>query len=69
MNQRLGMNIYILRKSQGMTQDDLAEILNVSKMAVSKWERGLNFPNIEVSLENIYNAQLQMKKLLDCLVV
>ena len=48
MNQRLGMNIYILRKSKEMTQDDLAEVLNVSKMAVSKWERGLNFPDIEV---------------------
>ena len=48
MNKRLGMNIYILRKSKGMTQDDLAEVLNVSKMAVSKWERGLNFPDIEV---------------------
>ena len=48
MNQKLGMNIYILRKSKGMTQDDLAEVLNVSKMAVSKWERGLNFPDIEV---------------------
>ena len=48
MNQRIGMNIYILRKSKGMTQDDLAEVLNVSKMAVSKWERGLNFPDIEV---------------------
>lgn len=47
MNKRLGMNIYVLRKSKKMTQDDLAEVLHVSKMAVSKWERGLNFPDIE----------------------
>ncbi len=48
MNKRLGMNIYMLRKSKKMTQDDLADVLNVSKMAVSKWERGINFPDIEI---------------------
>ena len=30
-----------------MQQDDLANVLNISKMAVSKWERGINFPDIE----------------------
>lgn len=29
-----------------MTQKDLAEKLNVTDKAVSKWERGLNFPDI-----------------------
>lgn len=47
MNKRLGMNIYMLRKNNKMTQDDLANVLNISKMAVSKWERGINFPDIE----------------------
>ena len=42
MNKRLGMNIYMLKKSKEMTQDDLADVLNVSKMAVSKWERGVS---------------------------
>ena len=48
MNKRLGLNIYMLRKNKQMTQDDLADVLNVSKMAVSKWERGINFPDIEI---------------------
>lgn len=48
MNKKLGMNIYLLRKSKEMTQDNLADVLNVSKMAISKWERGINFPDIEI---------------------
>lgn len=51
MNKRLGMNIYMLRKNKEMTQDSLADVLNVSKMAVSKWERGVNFPDIEIMCE------------------
>ena len=31
-----------LRKSQGMSQEKLAELLNVSRQAVSKWESGVS---------------------------
>ena len=41
-----------LRKSRGLTQEDLAEILHVSRTAVSKWESGRGYPNIE-SLKDI----------------
>ena len=36
-----------LRKQKGLTQEDLAEILCVSRAAVSKWESGRGFPNID----------------------
>ena len=36
-----------LRKQKGMTQEELAEYLHVSRAAVSKWESGRGFPNIE----------------------
>ena len=36
-----------LRKQKGLTQEELAEILYVSRTAVSKWESGRGVPNIE----------------------
>ena len=41
-----------LRKSKGLTQEELAENLYVSRTAVSKWESGRGYPNIE-SLKEI----------------
>lgn len=42
-----GKKIANLRKSQGMTQEDLGKVLNVTYQAVSKWERGESLPDIE----------------------
>ena len=36
-----------LRKSKGLTQEELAESLYVSRAAVSKWESGRGYPNID----------------------
>lgn len=36
-----------LRKSRGLTQEELAELLYVSRTAISKWESGREYPNIE----------------------
>ena len=36
-----------LRKQKGITQEELAERLYVSRTAVSKWESGRGYPNIE----------------------
>ena len=41
-----------LRKSKGLTQEELAEKLYVSRTAVSKWESGRGYPNID-SLKEI----------------
>ena len=41
-----------LRKKRGLTQEELAELLYVSRTAVSKWESGRGYPNIE-SLKEI----------------
>lgn len=41
-----------LRKNKGMTQEELAEVLFVSRTAISKWESGRGYPNID-SLKEI----------------
>ena len=43
-----------LRKSRGLTQEELAEVLYVSRTAISKWESGRGYPNID-SLKEISN--------------
>ena len=36
-----------LRTKKGLTQEDLAEVLFVSRTAISKWESGRGYPNID----------------------
>ena len=36
-----------LRKQKGLTQEELAEKLYISRTAVSKWESGRGYPNID----------------------
>ena len=52
MKNMIGMNIMNLRKRQSMTQEQLAQQLFVSRTAVSKWESGRGYPNLE-SLKDI----------------
>ena len=42
----MGEKISALRKEKGMTQRQLAELMNVTDKAVSKWERDLSCPDI-----------------------
>jgi len=44
---KLGEKIFNLRKSKGMSQEKLAEELNVSRQAVSRWEMGTASPEIQ----------------------
>lgn len=44
----LSENIKTIRKSKGLSQDELAVKLNVVRQTVSKWERGLSVPDFEM---------------------
>ena len=43
----VGRNLKRLRQRSGLTQDDLAERLHVTRQAVSAWETGKNQPDVE----------------------
>jgi len=46
--QKTGSLIAAIRKEQNRTQQDLANELGVSSAAVSKWERGIGFPDVSL---------------------
>ena len=66
-NKNLGEMISSLRKEKGMTQSELAEKMNVTDKAVSKWERNLACPDVNsipklaeilgITVEELLNAQ------------
>ena len=43
--------IALLRKSRGITQEELAQRLSVSPQAVSKWENGHSLPEVSILVE------------------
>ena len=46
LKHQLGANIAVFRKRNGLTQAELAEKLNYTDKAVSKWERGESMPDV-----------------------
>ena len=66
---KISENIAALRKQSGITQEDLANRLNVSNQAVSKWEAGKCYPDIEILPELATFLGVSIDKLLldECL--
>lgn len=54
----IGERIYELRRKNSMSQEDLAEKMNVSRQSISKWESSQSVPEVEriVQLSNIFNV-------------
>lgn len=48
---KIGSFLRELRKEQRITQEDLAEKLNVSSRTISRWEAGSNMPDISLLIE------------------
>ncbi|MCM1214403.1 MAG: helix-turn-helix domain-containing protein [Lachnospiraceae bacterium] len=53
-------NLKMIRKDKNLSQEDLAELLDVSRQAVSKWEQGIGFPEVEklLLISNRLNVSL-----------
>ncbi len=58
MKLNLGNNIKKYRKEKDMTQEALAEYLGVSSQAVSRWENGTTYPDVELipGLANLFGV-------------
>ena len=64
--QSFGIYIAEQRKRQGLTQQQLAQRLYVTDKAVSKWERGLSYPDVTLLQPLAAALQLGVDSLLTC---
>ena len=65
---KIGRLIYSLRKDKNLTQQQLADTMNISDKTISKWERGLGCPDVsllpalsaalDINLENLLSGTL-----------
>lgn len=60
MNIKISDNLRTLRIRSKRSLEDIAEIIDVSRQSVSKWESGESYPDIEkcVRLAKLYNVSL-----------
>ncbi|EHI99602.1 helix-turn-helix domain protein [Clostridium sp. DL-VIII] len=56
----LSEKILKLRKANNLSQEQLAEKLDVSRQSISKWESGQSIPDVEklIALSNIFNVTI-----------
>lgn len=50
LEERFGLNLWRSRRRAGLSQDDLASLVGVSRAAISPLERGLRLPRIDTIL-------------------
>jgi len=58
---KIGLFLRTLRKEKELTQEQLAEVFNVSSRTVSRWETGTNMPDLSVLVElaDFYNVDIK----------
>lgn len=47
----LSKNLKIFRKRKGLTQENVAETLNVVRQTISKWEKGISVPDADMLIK------------------
>ena len=60
-----GNNLRMLRKEKGITQEELAEMLDVSRQAVSKWESDNGYPETDKLVALAKNLGVSLDYLMD----
>ena len=62
---RIGSFLRELRTEKGLTQEQLAEKLNVSGRTVSRWENGNNMPDLSIIVELADFYDIDIRELLN----
>lgn len=62
---KIGAFLKILRKEKGLTQEQLAEILHVSGRTISRWETGINMPDLSILIQIAEFYDVEIKEILD----
>lgn len=65
MKDIIGEFLKELRKEKELTQQQFAEILNVSNRTVSRWENGNNMPDLDVLIYISDHYEIDLRELLD----
>lgn len=63
--QKIGLFLKSLRKEKGLTQEQFAEIVNVSNRTVSRWENGNNMPDLGILIEISDFYEVELRELLN----
>lgn len=63
--QKIGAFLKALRKQKGITQEQFAEIMNVSNRTVSRWENGNNMPDLDILIQISDYYEIELRELLD----
>ena len=61
LKSQIGANLSAYRKRAGMTQAGLAEKLNYSDKAISKWERGESVPDVLILCQLVPYGKVRCK--------
>lgn len=62
---KIGAFLKALRKENGLTQEQLAEILFVSGRTISRWETGTNMPDLSILIQMAEFYDVEVKEILD----
>ena len=65
--QKIGEFLKTLRKDNNLTQEELADKMNVSRRTVSRWETGSNLPDLSILVELADLYDVDMREAFYCL--
>ena len=61
---KIGKFLQELRKEKGLTQEQLAEKMNVARRTVSRWETGSNMPDLDILIELADYYEVDLREIL-----